>query len=315
LGVQGLSVTDFFCGAVTYGAVAANWGALHPVAFLAILAIVLLAVVIQTTQTTWRPPDPRPLRCPRAGGQILRASRPLYRANLRTFVGIGAIFVPVAVLASAVQWVLFHLTGVEGFVALDGGDGPATAFLALLIGTFGAVVAATAVTAAVTAALNELDAGRRVRPIEAYRIAWRDRRALAGAMGQQFAISMLLVLTVVGIPYAIYRLIRTSLFAQACVLEHGTTRASLRTSAELTRGEWWRTFGFTALVDALAILSGPILGVAILLLTSQSQTFINISGSLIYALTVPCAAIALTFYYFDLQTRRDREVPPVGSGP
>jgi hypothetical protein len=309
LGVQGLSVTDFFCGAVNFGAAAANWGALHPVAFLAILGAVLLAVLTQATRTTWRPPDPRPLRRARAGGQILRAARRLYRANLSTFIGIGAIFIPVAVLASALQWVLFHLTGVEGFVALDGGHGPATVFLALLIGTLGGVIAAMSVTAAVTAALDELDAGRPVRPIEAYQLAWRHRRTLAGALGRQFAISLLLVLTVVGIPYAIYRLIRTSLFAQACVLEGGTARDSLRTSADLTRGEWWRTFGFTALIDALAILSGPILGVGILLLTDQSLTFINITGSLIYALTVPAAAIALTLYYFDLEMRRAGEFP------
>jgi hypothetical protein len=41
----------------------------------------------------------------------------------------------------------------------------------------------------------------------------------------------------------------------------------------------------------------------ILLMTSQSLTFINLIGSIIYALTVPYAAIALTLYYFDLQAR------------
>ena len=63
------------------------------------------------------------------------------------------------------------------------------------------------------------------------------------------------------------------------------------------------TFGFTALVDVLAIMSGPILGVILLLLTSQSLTFINLTGSIVYALTVPMAAIALTLYWFDLQIR------------
>jgi hypothetical protein len=308
VGVEGLSVTGFFCGAVTFGAEAMNWGALHPVPFIAILGIVLLTALRQTTRTTWRPPDPRPLRSRRAGGQILRASRRIFWADLRTFIGIGALFIPLAVVASTLQWVLFHLTGIEGFVSLDG-HGPATVILAVLIGTLAGVIAAAAVTAAVAAALAELDAGHRVTAVEACRIAWRDRRALAGATGRQFVISVLLVVTVIGIPYAIYRLIRTSLFAQACVLERDTARDSLRTSANLTRGQWWRTFGFTALIDALAILSGPIFGVAILLLTSQSLTFINITGALVYAVTVPCAAIALTLYYFDLQARQTDDVP------
>ena len=79
--------------------------------------------------------------------------------------------------------------------------------------------------------------------------------------------------------------------------------ASLRRSSELVRGHWWRTLGFTALVDALAVLSGPLLGVGLLLLTDHSLTFINLAASLVYTFTVPYAAIQLTLYYFDLEAR------------
>jgi hypothetical protein len=92
-------------------------------------------------------------------------------------------------------------------------------------------------------------------------------------------------------------------FPQVCVLADESAVGSLRASARLTRRRWWRTFGFTALIDGIAILSGPLLGVLILLLTSRSLTFIDITGSIVYALVVPWAAIALTLYYFDLQER------------
>jgi hypothetical protein len=111
------------------------------------------------------------------------------------------------------------------------------------------------------------------------------------------------VLTVIGIPYAIFRYVRTSLYAQACVLQGRSAIESLRSSRELTRGRWWRTFGFTSLVDLLTILTGALGGVLLLLVTSRSLTFINVSGSVIYALNVPWAAIALTLYYFDLEKR------------
>jgi hypothetical protein len=78
---------------------------------------------------------------------------------------------------------------------------------------------------------------------------------------------------------------------------------SLRRSSELVRGRWGRTFGFTTLVDALAALSGPLLGVGLLLLTDHSLNFINLAGSLVYTFTVPYAAIQLTLYYFDLEAR------------
>jgi hypothetical protein len=154
------------------------------------------------------------------------------------------------------------------------------------------------------AALDEIDSGRRVTARRAYARAWRNAPAVVSATTWQVLRSLLLILTVVGIPFAVYRFMATSLFAQASVLEDRTARGSLRASADLTRGQWWRTFAFTIVVDVVVILSGPILGVAILLLTPRSLTFIDITGSIVYALTIPFAAAALTLYYFDLEARR-----------
>lgn len=73
-----------------------------------------------------------------------------------------------------------------------------------------------------------------------------------------------------------------------------TAIGSLRASARLTRRRWWRTLGFSALIDVIAILSGPLLGVLLLLPTSRSLTVIDVTGSIVYALVVPYAAAALT---------------------
>lgn len=300
----GLSATSFFCGAVDHASMAVIWGLVHPVPFFALVGLVLAAGLGTAWRTGWRPPDPEPIRHSRRGGQILRAAQRLYRQNPRTFIGIGAVFIPVSVLTGGVQWLLFHLTGLAGLVNLDGRQGAITALLALLIGDIGAAFAAAAVTGAVTAALNELDAGRRINPLRAYRAAGRQARALGAATALQFVLILVLVLSVIGIPFAVYYFIRTSLFAQACVLEDERAMGSLRVSARLTRRRWWRTFGITTLINVIAILSGALLGVLILLLTSQSLTFINITGSIVYALVVPYAAIALTLYYFDLEARR-----------
>jgi hypothetical protein len=91
------------------------------------------------------------------------------------------------------------------------------------------------------------------------------------------------------------------------MLEDLSATDSLRRSSELVKGSWWRTFGFTALVDALAILSGPLLGVGLLLLTDHSLNFINVAASLVYTFTVPFAAIQLTLFYFDLADRSVRD--------
>ncbi len=303
VGILGLSVTSFFCGAVDNASAALNWGLIHPAPFLALLGLIMLAGAVAARRTTWRPPDPLPVRAVRGGGQILRGSLRLYRNHARTFVGIGAIFIPISVVAAGAQWLVFHLTPLEKLLTLDGPRGSGTVLLSLTIGDIGGIIAAAAVTAAVASALSELEAGRPVSAISAYRAAARHRRALFGATAIQFVLTVILTLSVIGIPYAVYRLIRTSLFAQMCALEDETAAGALRGSANLIRGRWWRTFGFTAVIDLVAALSGPLLGVLVLLLTSRSLTFIDITGSIIYALTVPYAAIALTLYYFDLHAR------------
>ena len=299
----GLSVGNFFCGAVSGGALALNWALIHPVPFAALVLLVLIAMLAAVATTTWRPADPHPIRRRRHGGQIVRATTRLYAQNVPTFAATGAIFIPVYLIAAGLQWAIFHLTSVAPLVALDGRHGAVTAFLAVLIGGVGGLFASVIATAAVAVILGELSAGRRILAGQAYRRVIRRWRPLLRGMATELGMVLVLTITVVGIPVAIHRFIRWSLFAEACVLDDLSATESLRRSSELVRGHWWRTLGFTALIDALAVLSGPLLGVGLLLVTDHSLTFINLAASLVYTFTVPYAAIQLTLYYFDLEAQ------------
>src|SRR5262249_38773241 len=66
----GVSVGNFFCGAVTGSAVVLNWALVHPLPFLAVLLLVLAGLLGAAMTTTWRPADPHRLRRRRQGGQI-----------------------------------------------------------------------------------------------------------------------------------------------------------------------------------------------------------------------------------------------------
>jgi hypothetical protein len=299
----GLSVGDFFCGAVSAGAIALNWSLLHPVPFVALVLLALLGLLAAVATTTWRPPGPRPLRRRRQGGQIFRATTRIYAENIPIFAAAGVIFVPVYVAAAAIQWVVFHLTSIAPLVALDGRHGAVTAFLAVLVGGVGGLFASVIATAAVAVILRELDAGRRILAGQAYRRVLGRWRSLTKGMATELGTVLLLTITIVGIPFAIHRFIRWSLFAEACMLDDLSATESLHRSSDLVKGHWWRTFGFTVLVDVLAILSGPLLGVGLLLLSDHSLNFINLAASLVYTFTVPYAAIQLTLYYFDLEAR------------
>lgn len=297
----GPALTKFFCGAVGQVATTYNWSVLHPGPFLAVLVALVIGLLVAALRTRWRPAGPFPVRGRRRGGQIFQAAPRLYTRDVRTFVTLGAVFVPVSLFTAAVQWLLFHLTGLASFVALDGRQGAVTVLLSLLIGDIGAVFAAVFATAAVAIVLREMADERRLTARQAFRATFQRLRSLAAATAIQYGVVLLLTLTVVGIPFAVHRFIRWSLFAQACVLDGATARSSLARSSRLVRGRWWRTFGFTLLVDVLAVLSGLLVGVGLLLAAAGSLNFIDIASSVVYTLTVPLAAIALTLYYFDLE--------------
>ncbi len=306
----GPALTNFFCGAVSTTSSALIWGLVHPAPFIVLLALVPLACLASARRTTWRPADPYPVEGHRGGGQILGAAARLYWRNRRTFLTLGLVFVPVAALADGIQWVLFHLTGLASFVALDGKKGAVTILFTVMIGDVGAAFASVLATAAIAVVLHELADGRRISVKHAIRTTRARLRPLAAATVIQYGVVLLLTLTVVGIPLAIHRFIRWSLFAQACMLDGQDGRRALARSSRLVRGRWWRAFGFTAFVDVLAVLAGLSIGIALLLLTPTALNFIDLVSSLVYVLIVPFAAAALTLFYFDLEAQATQDLAP-----
>jgi uncharacterized membrane protein len=127
---------------------------------------------------------------------------------------------------------------------------------------------------------------------------------LAGTVVREVLAVLVLLVTVVGIPVAAYLLVRWAFATQAAVIEKLPPRRALQRSAELVHGRWWRIFGITATVNVLAALSGPLVGVTVLLtVTSASLDEINLIGALVYSFTIPLAAIAVTLLYFDVVER------------
>jgi hypothetical protein len=303
----GPSVTGFFCSAVAAGSNAFIFMTTKPWGFLGLSLLLFTALAAAVWRTTWRPAEPVPIRAGRDGGQILRAARRIYRHNLRLFVGIGLVCLPLSVLFSAVQYVLFRWTALKDVVAVAGRGNLLSAVAGLVIGALGVLIASVIAAAAVAGALDALSAGREVAARRAYRLACERWRSLAGAIGLEVVAVVVLVVTVVGIPLAVYLLVRWTMAVQACVIEERAGRDALRQSAELVRGRWWRVFGITATVNVLAVLSGPIVGlIALFTLTSASLDAINLIGSLVYVFTIPMASIAVTLLYFDLVARPAR---------
>jgi hypothetical protein len=110
---------------------------------------------------------------------------------------------------------------------------------------------------------------------------------------------VLLSLVVIGIPIAIWLLIRWAFLAQSLVLEDLPPLRALRRSSELVRGRWWKVATVTAFTTGLALLLGPLVGIGLLFATTATFDVVNIVSSIVYTITIPFAAIATTYLYFD----------------
>lgn len=294
----GPSISSFFCAAVRAGSNALLFAEQKPWVALALVLLVVGFGVGLIRRTRWSPVETIPLREPRGAGQILRVSSRLYRKNLRLFLGIGAAFLPLGALFAGIQALLFG-TWLKGLVDLAGNRSLVSAALGIEIGGLGVLVAAVLVVAASAVALAEIDRGRKPRVRDCYRTVFSRFRDLFLAVGRAAVVTVLLSLTVVGIPLAVQRLVRWSFLPQS-VLDGRAPRAASQESARLVRGSWWRTFGLTATINVSTLLTALLVGLAFLFLVSSvSLSFIDVIGSVVFALAYPYVGIATTLLFFD----------------
>ncbi len=135
-----------------------------------------------------------------------------------------------------------------------------------------------------------------------------------GVVGLAAAAAIVLSLTVVGIPLAVYLIVRWAVAEQACAVERLPARASLRRSRVLTRRRWWRTARLAALVNVLGAISGPAVGIVLLFVSDLSLGAINAMSSLIFVVTMPFVGVAMALLYGDLVAAETEAAPATAAG-
>jgi hypothetical protein len=161
------------------------------------------------------------------------------------------------------------------------------------------------VQAATARAIVEIDANRPVSALSAYRSVLRRVRPLAIALAIAVAVGLLLDLSIVLIPVSVFVIVRWSLLGVVVGVEGDPEPGVLRRSAALTRKHWWRTASVALGVTGLALLTGPALGVLVLLFTGAAFDFVNLIAALVYVAALPFAAVVVTYLYFDLRVREE----------
>ncbi len=304
----GPTSTSVFCGGIAAGSVALLRLLYDPLTTLVVLAALILLGIFLTRRTQWRPLTPHPIDRTRPAGVMLRDAWRIYLQNRRVLLTIGAVSVPLGILGTVWAESLVRVTGLESL--LDTSEGGHAVFggisVLLMSGGIATLVPLVLVTMAVAAAMGDLAAG------EAPRLDWRRTAervpAVAGGVLVVIAIQTVLVLTVVGAVLALVVLVVTSLVIPCCVIERCGAREALRRSRELVRGRSLRVFTVTILANGLALLAGPLVGLALLFLQNSTVSAIDIVSSIVYVAVLPYAAVVQTLLFYDARARRAARV-------
>jgi hypothetical protein len=300
--IVGPAVTNAFCGAVASASDLINLDAKsRPVAIATILVpVILIAILISLTK--WGPVDLTRLRARRSFGQLVRAARQLYGRHWSVLVPIGLTAIPIV---GGVNLLAEAIAGGRG-VDDAAGRGGFNLALADLLQNIGRPVASAIVAAIVIVFARELVEGGAAGFVSSFRGMWeRFGRVVAAQLLAVLGV-LGLALTVVGLPYAVYKYVAWQFVQQEVLFTDKSIREAFRGSSQLVRGRWWHTVRVAGFLWLLSVVVGPVLGFA-LIFTNFSLLLINLLGSLVFSLLVPYVALGHTLLYFDLQERAEAE--------
>lgn len=229
----------------------------------------------------------------------------MYVGRLRLFVGIGLLLVPVTLLITLLQWLLYRAIDLMGTVTGQGAG--VFASLAVILGAALALFGFGLVQAATVCALVELDAGRPINGVGAFRLAARRLGPLLRVIALFVAAWVLLTTTTFLIPVAVWLAVRWSLAVQVIELEGGSALGALRRSGELVRRRWLRVGSLVGLGGALAFIAGPLVGVLLIFVSSSPLALLNVVAGVVYAVALPFVALVTSYVYFDARVRLELE--------
>ena len=176
--------------------------------------------------------------------------------------------------------------------------------------------------------------GRQIATGTAFRQITRRFWPYLGSNILYILIVVLLAITIIGIPFAIYFAVRWGFYAQAVLIEETSVTNALRRSSELVKGTWWRVCGILLAIFVLAFMIQTILQFSLLFGFGLTQAISGEEGLLkmfqrlfvpelttweglanyiiqsfinyvVTSLMLPVGIIGSTLLYFDQRIRKE----------
>ncbi len=289
-----LGVTSFFCSATVNVSHFVNSLLDRPWLLLSIFLTALAIAIFLLTRTRWTPTNPKPLMGRRRSGQMITASFRLVVANPRRFVPVAVLALVGGIIGAIVQPAIMRNTflgDVIGTGDRQGFSGLVVALAAGAIETIPVMVVALAVGMSIT---HDAELPRQGASV---------RRSLRGhgllPMGIVF-----LVLLFAG-PLGWWLLPAFAAAPGIGTAENLKLRGALKESMRITRGRRVRILVLVSAAFAGLLLSAPLIGLTVLLLSEKSFPLMNVIVGLVNAVTLPWLAAILYMLYTDLRVRAD----------
>lgn len=301
--VLGPTVTNAFCTTVAEVTSFLNRNQKEPWLLPTALLIAAALLALLVFGTRWRPADLGQLRERRALGQILHADVRLYARHWYAFALIGLSAIPVVGGLTLISWAV---AGGESGQRIDDEAGLSGLHVAIgeAIAGIGKPLAQVIMAAATIVAIRRLSAGQPTGFLVAYREMGRRFWRVVGAQLLAMVAVFAMAITIVGLPFAVWKFIRWQFVQQEILFNDRKIRDAFRASSGLVKGQWWLTVRVAGVLWLVSTVAGPVLGFA-LIFTNLSLFLINGIGTVVYALMIPYVAIGGTLLWFDLQARAE----------
>jgi hypothetical protein len=226
----------------------------------------------------------------------------MYRSRIALFLGLGVLLIPISLLVTLLQAVLLHASSVLG-IHNEGEGGGVLVLVLVALGTALTLFGVGLVQAATAQALVQIDAGRQIGPLGAYRLAFARARPMLRALAFGTVVISVLATSLFLVPIAVWLVVRWALVAPVVELEELPGLRALHRSSRLVRLGWLKVATLSVVAGALALLIGPLIGTVLIILTNAPLSTINIVSGIVYALAIPLVALTTAYLYFDLRVR------------
>ncbi|MGC4107795.1 MAG: hypothetical protein QM753_15850 [Thermomicrobiales bacterium] len=229
----------------------------------------------------------------------------MYFRYIQIFLLSSILLIPVAALATLVQDLISRLSLTLGSaqVSVD-----ATSAIGTGVGYILQLALVTLIAPSVILATSRLVRSEKASFFSSVRDTLPLIPKVALASIWNSLIAFLITITIIGIPFALYRATQWAYAPHAIVLDGAGVRNSRHMSRNAIKGDWLRTIGMASLVTYVAGLPGPIVGILLIIVFKVDIQVGGTVSSLIYAVMYPITIITSTLYYLHRKHQKAERV-------